>query len=295
MEFVAQWGIPALFMVSFTGLSFFIIRTALSFGEAYAGEYTADTTRQFEDLFMFVPPERVRLFAMGGALSCFILVFVLAADFTSLVGLIRGSVAALLAGIGAFFTPSLVIRIMKRKRLEKFNEQLVDALLTMSNALRAGFSISQSFDAVVREGQNPIAQEFGLFQHQVRVGVRFEDALINLEKRVESEDLTLMVRSIEIARTTGGNLTEVFEKISETIRERIRIRGRIKSLTAQGRLQGIIVGIMPVLLGIGMFLISPVMIRNFISSGAGLAMLAMVGVLELAGWLLIRKIIRIDV
>jgi len=295
MEWMAQFGIPALFMISFMGMSFFLIRAAVEFGDAYAGEYTDGATKQFEEIFLFISPGKIRLMAIGAALACFALMFVVATDFGTMVGLLRGIMAGLLAATGAFFSPSLVIRILRKRRVEKFNEQLVDALLTMSNALRAGFSISQSFDAVVKEGQNPIAQEFGLLQHQVRVGVRFEEALLNLEKRVESEDLTLMIRAIEIARTTGGNLTEVFERISETIRERIRIRGRIKSLTAQGRLQGIVVGVMPILLGLGMFIISPVMVRNFLSSPVGLIILVIVGVLELAGALLIRKIIRIDI
>ena len=80
------------------------------------------------------------------------------------------------------------------------------------------------------------------------VGVRFEDALINLEQRVGSQDLSIMVRSVEIARQTGGNLTEVFERIAETIRARMQIEGKIESMTAMGRLQGLVVGFIPVLL-----------------------------------------------
>jgi tight adherence protein B len=141
-----------------------------------------------------------------------------------------------------------VVRRLRARRLAAFNLQLVDALVSMSNALRAGFSIQQAFESIVKEGKKPIAQEFSVFLQQMRIGVRFEDALKNLEERVGSEDLTLMVRAVEIARQTGGNLTETFDRIADTIRERSRIEGRIKALTAMGRLQGIVVGLIPVFL-----------------------------------------------
>jgi len=167
--------------------------------------------------------------------------------------------------------------------------------LTMSSALKSGFSILQAFEAVAKEERNPISQEFSVMLQQVQVGVRFEDALVNLEKRVNSEDLTIMIRSIEIARISGGNLTEVFEKIAETIRERIRIQTRIQTLTAQGKLQGIVVGSMPILLAIAMYAIDPRMMRLFFNSAVGIIVMSLVGVMVLIGGLLIRKIIRIDI
>jgi tight adherence protein B len=134
-----------------------------------------------------------------------------------------------------------------------------------------------------------------MYLHQMRVGLPMEEALASLQKRVGSADLNLMVSAFETARQTGGNLTEVFEKIAHTIRERLRIELRIKTLTAQGRLQGIIVGAMPLLLGVAMFFLDPVMMMTFLHSAFGLAMLAGVIILEFLGALMIRKIIRIDV
>jgi tight adherence protein B len=148
---------------------------------------------------------------------------------------------------------------------------------------------------VVREGQNPISQEFGTFIHQTRVGMRMDEALESMRERVGSDDLTLMVGAIEVARQTGGNLTEVFEKIAHTVRERMRIEQRIRTLTAQGRLQGIVVGCMPLLLGVAMFMLDPAMMAAFLKSGAGMAVLVLVGILEILGALVIRKIIAIDV
>ena len=165
----------------------------------------------------------------------------------------------------------------------------------MSNALKAGFSITQAFESVVKDGENPIAQEFDVFLQQTRIGVTFSDALDNMDQRVGSNDLTLVVQAIEAARKTGGNLTEVFEKISATIRERMRIEGRIRTLTAQGRLQGIIVSIMPIVIGVALMIVDPQMAAPFFQSAAGFFVMAAVAVLIALGGLVIRKIVNIDV
>jgi len=165
----------------------------------------------------------------------------------------------------------------------------------MSNSLRAGFSIQQAFETVVQEGRNPIAQEFGVFVQQTRVGVRFEEGLRNMEERVGSEDLTLMIRSIEIARQTGGNLTEVFDIIASTIRERSRIEGKIQSMTAMGRLQGIVVGLIPIFLLVVMTMLDPAMMVSFFTSVMGIGILILVLILLSAGFFVIQKIVNIEV
>ena len=123
----------------------------------------------------------------------------------------------------------------------------------------------------------------------------FEDALESMAERVGSDDLTLVTSAILISRKTGGNVTEIFDKIAETIRGRMRIERKVKSLTAQGRLQGIVVSSMPLLLGVAMTLIKPGLMIPFLTSFVGLGSVLAVVVLVSAGWLMIRKIIRIDV
>jgi tight adherence protein B len=123
----------------------------------------------------------------------------------------------------------------------------------------------------------------------------FEDALESMSRRVGSEDLTLVTTAILISRKTGGNVTEIFDKISETIRGRMRIERKVKSLTAQGRLQGVIVSLMPVILGVVMTMIKPKTMIPFLTSYAGMVSLALMTGLIILGWLMIRKIIRIDV
>lgn len=211
------------------------------------------------------------------------------------------------AGVVWYFTSELKIKAgwqngesplakwLDQRRREKFNAQLPEALATMSNALRAGFSIAQAFDSVVEQGEKPMSEEFAILQQQLRVGMSFESALESMSERVGSDDLTLVTTAILISRKTGGNVTEIFDKISETIRGRMKIERKVKTLTAQGRLQGIIVSAMPILLGIAMCVLKPKLMIPFLTSMTGIICVAVMTVLIVLGWMMIRKIIKIDV
>ena len=165
----------------------------------------------------------------------------------------------------------------------------------MSNALRAGFSLAQAFDSVVAQGEKPMCEEFAILQQQLRIGMSIEDALESMSGRVGSDDLTLVTTAILISRKTGGNVTEIFDKISETIRGRMRIERKVKTMTAQGRMQGIIVSVMPIFLGVVMTILKPNLMIPFFCSLHGVISIIAMFVLIAVGWLIIRKIIKIDV
>jgi len=287
--------IPTLYMVCFGGLAYAFLLALRAGADSYERVYNEQTARQFADIFFFIPPRRIRDLAWTAAIACFLIFFFFAGDFKTIAGFLRGLFIGVMAGLVALALPRRYLAILKQRRLRLFNEQLVDALMTMSSALRAGSSITQTFEHIVRQNLLPISQEFDLFLQQTRIGVKFEDALVNLENRVASEDLTLMIRSIEIARQTGGNLTEVFDKIAAVIRERIRIQGRILTLTSQGRMQGLVVGLLPIALVFALFLLDPAMMTAFFTSSAGILTGCLALFLELIGALLIRKIMRIDI
>lgn len=186
-------------------------------------------------------------------------------------------------------------RWLDARRRRAFDGQLPEALATMANSLRAGFSLSQAFDGVVESGEKPMSEEFAIFQRQLRVGMPFEDALASMSERVGSDDFSLVATAILVSRRTGGNVTEIFDRISETIRARQAIERKIRTLTAQGRMQGLLVSLMPLVLGVAMFVIKPAMMSAFLTSPVGVLSVAAVLVLITVGWLLIRKIVRIDV
>ena len=286
--------------IALTGLCFgtlaAIVLRAFSEGAAtYTGTYSDSTSRQLEDLFLFIPPRRIAEASWACAIIAFLLFAGLLFNLEKPIFLLVGVALGLVAGFGAFQIPRQVIAMMRDRRRKRFNEQLVEALGQVSNALKAGFSITQAFETVVQNGENPISQEFEVFLQQQRVGISFSEALDNLNRRVGSEDLELVCRAMEISRKTGGNLTEVFDKISQTIRERMRIERRVLTLTAQGRMQGWIVGSMPIVVGVAMCFFRPEVMLPYLRTPAGLASMAAVIVLLTVGGLVIRKIIRIDV
>ena len=190
---------------------------------------------------------------------------------------------------------SPLARYLDARRRDAFNMQLPEALATMSNALRAGFSISQAFDSVVERGENPMSEEFRILQQQLKIGMSFEEALESMAGRVGSDDLTLVTTAILISRKTGGNVTEIFDKISDTIRGRMKIERKVKSLTAQGRMQGLIVSVLPFFLAAVMTVIKPGLMLPFLASATGMLAMLATSMLILMGWLIIRKIVKIDV
>ena len=282
-------------MFSFAGITYVVLTSFVSGAEVYAKTYSTETANEFESIFLFIPPKRIADIGWTLSAAAFLILFLLAGNFESPTGILAGLLIASAGAYGAFHSPKFLLSYLKKRRLEKFNQQLVETLANMSNALKAGFSMMQAFETVVKEGQRPIAQEFDVFLQQTRVGVRFSDAIENLGERVKSDDLYLVIAAIETARKTGGNLTEILENISHTIRERMRIELRIKTLTAQGRLQGIVAACMPAIMGAVLMIMKPEIMLPFLHSTVGVLVIAVVAMLILVGWLVIKKIIDIDV
>jgi len=200
--------------------------------------------------------------------------------------------AAILLG---FFAPRWYIAFLRRRRLRAFNDQLGDTINLLVNSIRSGYSILQAMEAVSHEMGPPISTEFGRVVQEVQLGLTLEQALNNMLRRITSDDLDMMVTAINVQREVGGNLAEVLDAISHTIRERIRIKGEIRALTAYGRGAGIMVSIVPIVLTAIIYLISPEHMSLLFTHRCGWIMVgaAIVGIV--AGFLIIRKIVNIEV
>ena len=288
--------IVLLTAVCFAGLTTVALNAFASGASAYSGTYSEATSRQFEDIFLFIPPRRIAEIGWIGAILTTVLVFLSLGGVgdSASATLVRLAVGLAMGAI-MLMAPGQLLVILRNRRRRKFNEQLVDALTSMGNALKSGFSIMQALEHVVQNGESPISEEFATTLHQTRVGVSFQDAMRNMDQRVGSEDLTLMVLSIETARRTGGNLTDVFANISHTIQERFRVENRIRTLTAQGRMQGIILGLMPMALAVVLSVVKPEMAQPFVHSAAGIAIIMACAAMVVIGAFWIRKIIKIDI
>ncbi|MGC1183617.1 MAG: type II secretion system F family protein [Candidatus Dormiibacterota bacterium] len=172
--------------------------------------------------------------------------------------------AAILALVG-FIIPPIVLRFRASRRLNRFNDQLGDTLILLSNALKAGYSFPQAMASIARSAPPPTSEEFARATREVQLGVTTDTALSHMVARIHSEDLDLVVTAVQIQRVVGGNLAEIFDNIAFTIRERIRIKGEIKTLTAQARTSSYIITGLPVGLGLVLEAINPTYISPLLS------------------------------
>lgn len=213
-----------------------------------------------------------------------------------LLWLISGNVIFLFIGsfIGFLF-PKWYLRKKQKQRIAKFNDDLPDMITTIVGSLRAGFSFPQALKAVTEEASSPIKDEMEAVLKEMQYGSSIEDSLNDLKERMPSEDLDLMIQAILIQRQVGGNLATVLDKIVETIRDRTKIHRQISTLTAQGRLSGIVIGLLPIILAFVLFLIEPDYIGTLFHNPIGIGLLIAGSISGLIGFMLIRKITSIEV
>ena len=210
--------------------------------------------------------------------------------------LVLGSpLLALPLGLPGFFLPKLWVKQRQAKRRRQFDDQLVDAIQLLASTLKSGYSFLQGMEAISREMPAPVAEEFDLLVKEIGVGARADEALLRLIERVRSQDLELVVTAIMIQRTVGGELSGILENIARTVRERQKILRDVQSLTAQQRWSGYIIGALPIfLLGVISF-INPSYSGELFFTFHGQLMLGAAVVMEMIGFVMIRKIIAIEV
>ena len=261
----------------------------------YRERYLEEAKTELDDILIQLPANRlldlsITLSAIGA-----IVTVVLVSTKSEQMNWSIGVLAALVVGGVLFPIPRLILRLLKKQRLVKFNIQLEDALGMMSSSLKAGFSINQALEKVSEQEMHPIALEFRLLMQELQLGVPIDQALDNMARRIGSEDFELVATAIITARQTGGELTETLERVAALIRERGRINAKVRALTAMGRLQAIMIGAMPFLLLFGMYQISPGMMDSFVNSLAGILSICVVIIFVICGFLAIRKITNVEV
>ena len=272
-----------------------LIDFSLYVASRYRERYLQETRTELDDILIQMPASRVLDLNIAVSVSGMVLTILVLSLHAETVSIQTLALCALVTGVLLFPVPRLILRQLRIRRLNKFNLQLEDALNMIAGALKAGFSINQALEEVADQDIHPISVEFRLLTQEIRLGVPLEQALENMERRLESDDFELVSTAISTARKTGGELTGALERVASLIRERVRIAGKVRALTAMGRLQAIMIGLMPYLLLFGMYQVSPNLVRMFFTTPLGFIALAVVAVLDIAGFLWIRRITRIDV
>ncbi|HLA83789.1 MAG TPA: type II secretion system F family protein [Thermoguttaceae bacterium] len=193
------------------------------------------------------------------------------------------------------FLPLLWLILRRRRRFKAFAVQLPDALEMLARSLRAGQSLASGLNAVSEEMGPPIGIEFGRVFEEQNLGIPLDESLNSMCQRIPNLDLKFFCTAVVLQRQTGGDLAEILDKIGSLVRQRFAIWGQVQALTGEGRLSGIVLLALPVLLFVVVYQMNPDYISLLLTDPLGKKMLAGAIVLQILGALVIRKIVNIKV
>ena len=244
-----------------------------------------NTRSTLESMYIFVDTDKIFWLSIVAVILVHVLLWFIIAN----------PVVPIIGGIAAYLAPKIIVKKMNKKRIDLFERQLPDALLMVSGSMRAGASLVVGMESMARESKPPLSQEFSMLLAEQRLGVDFDVALSNMEKRLPVPDFVLLVAAMRITREVGGNFAEILESLSNTLRRKHEMEGKINALTAQGRMQGIVMAALPLfLMGILTFM-EPEAMAPLYNTMMGWATLVVVFVMIFIGYMGIRKIVNIDV
>lgn len=185
--------------------------------------------------------------AAGAGLSAWALGYWLGYPFWSAVG-----------GVAAFIlSPLVFLHVLRRRRQKKFTEQFSEAIDIIVRSLKAGHPVPTALKLAAREMPDPIGSEFGMVEDELTFGLDLETAMRNMQERVGQEDIPLFVASVSIQASSGGNLSEILQNLSNVLRQRIKLRRKIRALSAEGRISALILSAVPIALFMIINLIAP--------------------------------------
>lgn len=272
----------------FAGATLLMLAAMLR-GQQYMTEYktafTETASNSLADMFSFADPVKLFYINIAAVLLIPLVVMVLFRDWK----------LSFVVFILLLFIPNILYSSARKRRQRRFEQQLPDGLAMISGSMRAGASLSIALESLVKEQQPPLAQEFQLFLREQRIGVDFEESLAHMEKRMPVADLGMVISALRISREVGGNLAEVLESLADTLRRKHTMEGKIDSLTAQGKLQGIVMTGLPILLGVLLNFLEPEAMEKLWTTPVGWVVLTIIVVMLGLGYFMISKITSIDV
>lgn len=203
-----------------------------------------------------------------------------------------------MAALIAVFTaalPYLYLRRRRTKRFQKFEEGFPDALDSLARALRAGHPFAAGIEIVANETLPPISTELRTAVMEAHLGAPWETALDNLARRIPLLEVRMFVSALQLQSRTGGKLNEVLSNVAEAMREATALKGEVRALAAHGRLTGLVLTILPVVIAIVMWLLNPSYLAVLTHNPHGRFLIAGALVCLIIGHLVIRRIVHIQV
>jgi len=219
---------------------------------------------------------------------------------------------AVIFGLVGYMVPFVWVKIRQSRRTNKFNEQLANVLMLMTNSLRAGYSFVKSLEVAASEMTPPISKELAKVFREVNLGYTMDEALQRAAKRIGSEDFNVVVSAYLVQKEVGGSLADVMEKVAETIRERFKLQGEIRVMTSQGKLSGLVVGFLPFFVALALLWVAPDYLKQLMDKAvsipvpipfheqptdvpAGYFILAAAAILQVCGVAFVWKIVNFKV
>jgi len=292
MEFLYNLTGSILFLVIVAGVflsgslfMYLLMSVGQKYMTAYKETFTESASANMTDMFMSVDANRLFQFNLIAMVVIPILTWFLLGDPITTI-----AIFCLIA-----FLPAMIYRSMRKKRLRRFEEQLPDALVMMAGSMLAGASLNIALENLVQEQPAPLSQEFELFMREQRIGTDFDVSLQHMEKRLPIQDFAMLSSALRINREIGGNLADIMGSLGDTLRRKHQMEGKIDSLTAQGKLQGIVMTGLPVLLAVLLYFLEPAAMEKLWTTTIGWIVLAIILFMEVMGYLMIQKITAIDV
>ncbi|MEW8071335.1 MAG: type II secretion system F family protein [Candidatus Thiodiazotropha sp.] len=277
--------ILALVFVAISAAIWVLLGFSVHGYERYQSVFTEQTESKLENLFLFVDAKKMFLLNVASLLALPVVIYF----FTGSFFYIALTLLALLV------MPKLLLIRMEAKRKEKLIHALPDALTQIASGMSAGQTFLSAVETMVNETKGPISQEFSLVLREQRLGMSLSEAMDNLAERVQTEELDLVVTATQIANDVGGNLSEIFRRLSDSLRWKMEMEGKIKALTSQGILQGWVVGLLPFFIIGALYFVDRENIAPIFTNLLGWIFLAVIIILEIIGGLMIRKIVNIDI
>jgi tight adherence protein B len=206
-----------------------------------------------------------------------------------------GPPVAAAVGLIGLALPYLWVKRLKKKRILAFEEQFPEAIELLGRSIRAGHAFATGMKVVADEAPDPVGTEFRRVFEEQKFGLPLEDSMLSLADRIDLVDVRIFVTAILVQREVGGNLAEILDKIAYTIRERFMIQRQVRVFTAQGRMTGYLLAFMPVAMGFLLYTMNPEYMVILFEEPIGRFMLAGALVLQFIGFLVIRRIIDIEI
>lgn len=208
--------------------------------------------------------------------------------------LLGSTAGALLAAAAGGAVPYLWLRRRRTKRYEAFEEAFPDAVELLGRSLRAGHAFLTGLEVVAEEAPGPVDREFRQVFEEQKFGLPLNESLLGLADRVDTVDVRMFATSVMIQRESGGNLAEILDNLAQLIRERFKFRRQLRVHTAQGRMTGYLLALLPIAVGLILLALNREYMIVLFEEPAGRMLLMATGVLQVLGFLWIRRIVNIE-